>query len=182
VGLPPRGCGYPLPPPLQGQLAFGAAGLENFGRWLKRQGGACTVLDCELAGRSWHMAGHCLLQKQSPFSCGWPVLAWAAVISTARPRTFVIWRAGCRCSGRRARRKCRGKGFPFSELARRPAQLHQPGGRRNCAAGRDRVCVDITPQAGTKSSGLRESEASPHTPQAAEIVCVYLNCELSPVS
>jgi hypothetical protein len=67
-GIAPRGCGYPL----QGQLAFGAAGSENFGRWRKRQGGACTLLDCELAGRSLHMAGHCLLQKQSPFSCARP--------------------------------------------------------------------------------------------------------------
>jgi hypothetical protein len=46
-----------------------------------------------------------------------------------RPRVFVTWRAGC--SGRQARRRgCREKGFSFPELARRPAQLPQPGGRR----------------------------------------------------
>jgi hypothetical protein len=55
---PPEGMRLPPPPPpSKEQLAFGAAVLENFGRCRKRQGGACTVLDCELAGRSLHMAG-----------------------------------------------------------------------------------------------------------------------------
>jgi hypothetical protein len=40
----------------------------------------------------------------------WP---WVVVINKRRrPRKFVIWRAGC--SGRRARRGCREKGFSFS--------------------------------------------------------------------
>jgi hypothetical protein len=70
-----------------------------------------------------YVAGHCVLHapetdsRQSPFSCAWPVVAWAVVISAAgRPRKqIVIWRAGC--SSRRARRKCREKGVSFSELA-----------------------------------------------------------------
>jgi hypothetical protein len=45
--------------PVKGVAILGVGG--------KKQGGACTVLDCELAGRSLHMAGNCLLQKQSPF-------------------------------------------------------------------------------------------------------------------
>jgi hypothetical protein len=94
-----------------------------------------------------YMSGHCLLQKQSPFSCA--VRGLGGCNKRRRSIHFVIWRAGC--SGRRGRqarrRGCREKGFSFSELARRPAQLPQPGGRRgglapcalpspiDCAAG-----------------------------------------------
>jgi hypothetical protein len=61
------------------------------------------------------MSGHCLLQKQSPFSCAWPN-------KRRRPRNFVIWRVGC--SGRQVRRReCREKGFSFSELARQTHDL-----------------------------------------------------------
>jgi hypothetical protein len=56
-------------------------------------------------------------------------LAWLGGCNKhRRPRQFVIWRAGC--GGRRARRGCTEKGFSFSELARRPAQLPQPGAWR----------------------------------------------------
>jgi hypothetical protein len=153
----------PPAPRLQGQMAFGAAGLGNFGRWRKKQGGACTALDCELAGRSLHMAGHCLLQKQSPFGCGWPVVVWAAVISASGPEICTVAGGVLRPAGVKGVQECREmgepKGFSFSEVARRPTQLPQPGGTRDCAAGRDRVCVDTTPHirlvCGTRRMPLR---------------------------
>jgi hypothetical protein len=46
------------------------------------------------------MAGHCLLQKQSPFSCAWSVVAWAVVISASGPEICNL--AGGVCSGRPA--------------------------------------------------------------------------------
>jgi hypothetical protein len=69
-----------------------------------------------------------------------------------RPRKCVIWRAGGVRSGRQARRQCREKGFSFSELARRPAQLPQP--RPACLEGGGVVslCTPI---------------ASPHRPSIA---------------
>jgi hypothetical protein len=97
-------------------LAFGVAGLESFGRL------CCTGLRA-----SWSELAYVrpLFASETERRAHSAVRGLGGCNKRRRPRKFVIWRAGC--SGRRARRReCREKGFSFSELARRPAQLPQP--------------------------------------------------------